>query len=589
MKNTPENSNTFFVPIEEEVQKLQTLILSLENQNDSLNLQVEPLQPSENSPTVFISIEEENATLRQENQSLNTQIKYLKFQVEQLKKVVFGSKRDFVPPREDAKNQLYLFDTPVQVEEEPSVETKPKSEKPKRKAKRKKVPPHLETIEVVIPAPESKKKTASGEELILLGYEVSEKLHQVPAKFQRLLIKREKYGYKNSREVLYTAPPPKCIVEKGRLSDTFIQEIVFQKYFLGVPLYRQIQNYKSQGVELAKSSLSDVVKQFANFYRPVWKAIGREVFSQKWIQTDSTPIKCSGLQKEKMKQTQFWGYRNTRGCYFIWGKTKSHKEILNVFEEFGYLEENESSGAKEKKITWEGYLMADADPAYVTAMKGQKKRTQKEEVSFLSTILIVLMACLAHVRRKFVALYKEEALAKSLVEQIDEVYRLESRLKDERKQENWSDQEFYERRGKMRQDKSKPLMDSILKTISEEWNSGKHPPQSALGKALSYAHNLEERLKVFLTDGELPIDNNEMEGNIKGCVIGRKNYLFIGSEDAGEWAALCHSLIESCRQLGIDPREYLEKSTIGLLNGEAPEKLTPYAMREQIRAFATNF
>ena len=71
--------------------------------------------------------------------------------------------------------------------------------------------------------------------------------------------------------------------------------------------------------------------------------------------------------------------------------------------------------------------------------------------------------------------------------------------------------------------------------------------------------------------------------------MGRKNYLFVGSEDAGMWAAICHSLIESCRQLGLDPRDYLAKSTKGLLEGKKPEELTPYAMREQVKAFPTNF
>ena len=540
--------------------------------------------------TIFVPLEKEVKTLRSEKQELLEEVKYLKIQVGYLKKLAFGTKRDRLPtPAEEHPNQRYLFETPVQVEEEPKEEEKAKTEKPKKKAKRKPVPRHLETVEIVLEAPPEKKVSPTGEAFNLLGYAENEKIHLVAAKFQRVVYKREQWGDATTREIKFTTPPPKCIIDKGKFTDEFIQEIILQKYFLSVPLYRQIQYYSTQGIELAKSTLSDAVKQFATFYEPIWKAIGREVFLEKYVMSDSTHIDCQGLQKETMKQTRFWGYRNEVGCYFVWGKTKSHSEILEVFKNLGWLEVKPSGGKELRRITWRGYLMADDDPAYVTALKGQKKKRKEEEEHFFSEVEIILLACWAHVRRKFVSIAEGELLAKVLAEAINEIYRLERKIAQERVEQSWSKEEFYEKREKLRQEKSAPLVNALLEKIDEEWNSGKYPPKSAMGKALAYAHHLEERLKVFLTDGELPIDNNGTERNIKGCVMGRKNYLFVGSEDAGMWAAICHSLIESCRQLGRDPRDYLAKSTRGLLEGKKAEELTPYAMREQVKAFPTNF
>ncbi len=540
--------------------------------------------------TIFIPLEREVETLRSDKKELLEENKYLKLQVGYLKKIAFGSKRDRLPSQtEENPNQRYLFKIPVQIEEDSKEESPPKTEKSKKKAKRKPVPRHLETVEVLLEAPSEEKVSPTGEPWNLLGYEENEKIHLVAAKLQRVVYKREKWGDSTTREVKYTTPPPKCIVPKGKLTDEFIQEIIFQKYFLSVPLYRQIQEYGMQGVELAKSTLSDAVKQFAHFYEPLYQAIGREVFLEKCVMSDSTHIDCQGLKKDSMQQTRFWGYRNEVGCFFAWGKTKSHKEILEVFKNLGWLEVRTSGGKDLRRITWKGYLMADDDPAYVTALKGQKKKRKEEEAQFFSEVGIILLACWAHVRRKFVEIAEGEPLAKVLAEQINEVYRLERKIAQERVEQNWSQKEFYEQRGKLRQEKSAPLVKALLEKIGEEWNSGKYPPKSAMGKALAYAHNLEERLKVFLTDGELPIDNNGTERNIKGCVMGRKNYLFVGSEDAGVWAAICHSLIESCRQLKLDIRDYLAKSTKKMLEGESPEKLTPYAMREQVKAFQTNF
>lgn len=533
MKNTPEQRNTFFIPIEQEHKKLL-----------------------------------------QENKLLREKISALEFQVEQMKKIIFANKK-IGSSEPNSANQLYLFENEVQTNNEEDVEKEtpvtPEKKEQARNAKRKSVPTNFEEKVVILEAPSEKKfDPKTGEALSLVGYETSERLHRVPGKFQRVIYKREKYGYADSRDLVYTAEPLKAIVPKGKLTDEFIEEIVYQKYLMGVPLYRQLVSYNAEGADLSKSTLSDTVKQFANFYRPIARAILEEVFSEEVVHADETRINCQKRigQKQELKETYFWAYRSEKGCYFHHG-SRSHKEIHAIFGKLGLLKEEITPRGKRQVIQWNGYLMTDDYEAYETA---------------LYCSLIIHMACMAHVQRKFKELAEGFPCAKEILAEINKLYELEAKWKAEALEKKICEEEFYGERGKKREEFSKPILEGILVKAEEEINTGKYPPQSAIRKALNYAYNLKERLKVFLSRGDLPIDNNSAERRMKGPVIGRKNYLFVGSEDGGDWSAICYSAVESCRLLGLDVKEYLKRAVSGLLEGKSAKTLTPYALREEIRA-----
>lgn len=535
-----------------------------------------------NDNTFFIPIEHEHQTLLEENKQLREKISALEFQVEQMKKILFATKTSS-PSAPENTNQLYLFESSVQLppEEEAEVEKKAQTEpeiegtveekKKAQQAKRKTVSSTIEEKVVILEAPSEKKvDTKTGEALSLLGYETSERLHRVPSKLQRVIYKREKYGYKDSREVVYTAEPLKAIIPKGKLTDEFIEEILYQKYFMGVPLYRQLQSYNAEGADLSKSTLSDAVKQFAHFYRPIARAILEEVFSEEILHADETRINCQKRvgKKHELKETYFWAYRSAKGCVFHHG-SRSHKEVHALFEKLGWLKEENTPKGKREVIQWSGYLMTDDYEAYETALYGST---------------VIHMACMAHVQRKFKELAKSWPAARELAIEISKLYELERQWKTEAEEQALSEDTFYGERGKKRQSLSKPILEGVLRKVEEEINTGKYPPQSAMRKALNYAYNLKARLTVFLNRGDLPIDNNNVERRMKGAVIGRKNYLFIGSEDAGEWAAICYSAVESCRLLGLEVKEYLKRAVTGLLEGKEAKSLTPYALREEVRS-----
>lgn len=445
---------------------------------------------------------------------------------------------------------------------------------PKRKrGKRRTNYQHLEEVEVEIKAPPEMRFDKKGEPLVHIGFEESTKIHRVPGKFQRIRYKREKLGYGDSRDWVYTVPPVKAIVPKGLFTDDFIHDIVIQKYFAGCPLYRQIQLYSSEGVKFAKSTLSESIEFFAKFYEPVVRAILVEIFLEKLVHIDETPIKCQGLKSGAMKKTYFWAYKNNAGCYFKHG-SRSHEEILEVFRTIGLVEKKMTDRGMRFVIQWIGNLMTDDYIAYEAAFYGSE---------------VILMACMTHCRRKFVDLAENYDLAKSIFQDFNELYKFESEVYQESIQKNWDAQTFYSERGKVRDKSSRPVLEKLLHKIAEALLTRRHSPSSALGKALMYVNNLADNLKVYLDDGELPIDNNTVEQRFKGVVIGRKNYLFVGTEEYGAYAAICYSLIESCRMHEIDPRQYLAYTTKAIHEGVPACQLTPNALKQQLRKLPVNF
>lgn len=517
------------------------------------------------SKKVMTNHETTIATLSSTQKELQEKNEKLELENARLRRIAFGNKSERAKKPDDP-NQHHLFEAEIKEELEP--EEKPEPEKPKKKAARKKVPTHFETKEVILEAPAERKVDFQGRPLALLGYEVSERLDYQSGKHIRLIIKREKWGYLDSRDVVHTAEPLQAIVPKGKLTDNFLLLIIFQKFFMGLPLYRQLQEHNSKGAELARSTLSDGVRHFGNFFAPVYDAIKREVFSSRFIHADETPIKCQKLKNGKMKKGYFWAFRSRSSCYFHFGKTRSQEELRKVFDT--------STGPPGCKKSFTLYkddatlkLLTDGYAAYE---------------SFFRDKDITLMACWAHVRRKFYELQEANEDAPKILSRINRLYKFERQVAEQASNEKWSLEKLYEERGKMRQEKSAELVDKIEEQVMALTLAGKYTPANPMSQALSYTEKLFDKLKVFLTDGELPIDNNAAERAIKPVVIGRKNYLFVGSEDAGKSAAIAYSLIESCRQANLDPAKYLEVATRKLHQGEAPENLTPAKLRVELTA-----
>ena len=523
----------------------------------------------------FIPIEDEVKSLHKKNEILTQKLEDQKLQIRNLEKIVFGSKSEKRPsasnPNQMSLNGCEVLNTTdaeidKQVEDAKTIE----EDKPKRKRGRKAIPRTLKEEVLIIEAPEELKKDADGEDLSLVGYETSEKLHIQPAKFVRLIIKREKYGYKDTRDVVNVVKPAPAIIPKGKFTDSLVQEIVFQKYFMALPLYRQALEYNTMGALIAKSTMCDTVKALANFYQPIYEALKAEVFSQIFIHIDETPINTKVTLENRFKKGYYWVYRNRDTCYFHFGKGRSAREIETVFDfSTGPPPDDETFFDNDKK-QWLGYVMTDDYSGYSKAQKDGVIRGKR-------------LACWAHVRRKFIEIEDISSVGKEVVTAINQVYKVEREIKKASKKQRLNPKDLIEYTYSIRQEKSKPLIDAVFNII----NDGKFellPPKSPTWKAIRYAKRLEVYLKTYLENGELPIDNNAAERSIRPLVIGRKNYLFLGSEDGGKWAAVCYSLMESCRLLNIDPRDYLIKSTQAIHDGRTDyTNLTPKKLMSDVQ------
>jgi len=463
--------------------------------------------------------------------------------------------------RQDDPGQEQLFGLPTAQEPEPVATEHITYERDKTKPTtghgRQQVSRELRAVEKIIPVAESDKIGPDGEPLVLTGYEISEKLDLIPEEIVRLVIKRERYGVKATRETVVTAAVEPCLVPKGKATDAFIHEIIVRKYLLGLPLYRQASDLNSRGAEVNDSWLVDCVKHAADHYRPIAEAIRDQVLNNPFVHADETPIRQQ--TGDGVKTGYFWCWLAGGQVFFHYGGSRGQCEVARVF---GMTDDDQRERGE-----WIGFLICDGYAGY-NALIAQGG--------------IIRVACWAHLRRKFKDLDDTDRNAAALVERINDAFRVDRETRKQIEKQRLTPEAAAKLHQEHRQHYALPIIADIRTRMTRL--APLYTPASRMRKAIEYANHLWQALTVYLTDGRLPMDNNAAERAIRPLVIGRKNYLFVGSEDGGEWAAICYSIIESCRMQKIDPRRYLTQVTPLLVSGNKDyARLTPTAMKDQLR------
>ena len=500
-------------------------------------------------------IQNKYASSQEENHRLKSELAWCR-------KQIFGSKSEKSPKAID-QNQLTLFnkkesdkidDADIKISEDVSKLT---SEVPKsplsiegdsedatsKRNGRRTIPENIETEEEIIPVNESQKIDKYGEKLVLLGYDEYEQFIRIPGKIIRKVYKRERWGYKDTRETKATANVKNSIVKRGKYGDPFIHETVFQKFYMGMPLYRQMDELNMQGAELSRSSMSDVIKNFAYFYGPITQAIRNSILKSPFLHADETPV--TQLTLGGKVRGYMWAFKDQNQIYYSYAPSRAGK----VAEEFFFPPENTADGPPKTEpdpgtAIFIEYLMTDGYAPY------------NQVANLLNA---TRMNCWAHARRKFYNASHSNEEAKEIVLLIDDLYRIERKINVQAFDEGWSYFKLVKERHSQRQTASKEVIDTIERRMTEIQVYA--TPKSTLGKACSYCIKNLKAQKVYLKDGRLPIDNNTVERSIRPIAVGRKNYLFVGSEDAGQWAAICYTIVENCRMNKIDPRKYMDHVT----------------------------
>lgn len=306
------------------------------------------------------------------------------------------------------------------------------------------------------------------------------------------------------------------------------------KFVDHLPVYRQIERFKREGIKLSSSTLNGWQESVCNLLEPLYDTLKHRVLSQGYLQVDETPIAV--LDKHKKGKTH-------RGYHWIY-HSPLEKSVL-----FDYNSGRSREGPVKLLKDFKGYLQTDGYNVYELFARRKD---------------ITLVNCMAHARRGFEkALPYDKKRAEYAMEMFQKLYAVEQKSREL----DLSPQQ----RHTLRLDESLPVMNKLGKWIVETYKSSE--PKSPLGKATAYCIPRWDNLLAYLEDGSLEIDNNLTENAIRPIALGRKNYLFAGSNRGAERAAMFYSFFGTCKKNGVNPYDWLKK-VLGIIPTYKVKKLT---------------
>jgi len=470
---------------------------------------------------------------------------------------LYGKKSEKVRASDDAAGQERLFDVPV-ADDATGPDAGDESTKPKRKrgqaAKRdharKPVNPELARVERVHGA-DGPRHAADGNELTITGWDVRERLHHIPEQVVCLVDRYAIWGLPDTRETAETTPVAPAIIPGGKLSDDFLCEIARRKYLLSQPLYRQLLDYNALEADLAVSTMCDGMRALAGFLEPIHRAMELQILAASVVHIDETTMRQQ-CDAHGSVIRYLWAWHAAGQVSFHYG-TRSADEIRAILA---------------RAAAALGWGCPDPGPPRYALTDGYAAYDRP-----LADAGFIHAGCWAHIRRDFKQIAGVFTHAREIFAAITELYRCEKAATKAIAKAGLRGPEADACRLRYRQERAQPALDAIADLV--ERYRPLYKPKGPMGEALTTLANQFAKLRVYATTGHVPIDNNEVERDMRRVAVGRKNYLFVGSEDAGAWCATLYSLIESCRISGIDVRAYLGHAVAGLHAGQDPAELTP--------------
>jgi transposase len=361
-------------------------------------------------------------------------------------------------------------------------------------------------------------------ELRKLGEDVSEVLEYVPASFVVIRHVRTKLSCTKC-DCIVQAEAPSRPIARGVAGPGLLAHVLVSKYCDHLPLYRQSEMYARQDVELERSTLADWVGGSAHLLQPLVEALRRYVMAASKLHADDTPVPVLAPGQGKTKTGRLWTYvRDDRPA----GDTASPAVW------FAYSPDRKGEHPAQHLETFRGTLQADAYAGFNQLYENGR---------------IQQASCWAHVRRKFYDLEQAHAspVAREALQRIGALYGIEETIRGKPPDE----------RRAVRQAQAQPLLDSLRQWF--EATLSKLSRKSETTAAIRYALSRWDALTRYIGDGHIEIDNNAAERSLRGVALGRKNYLFAGSDVGGERAAAIYSLIGSAKLSGLDPEAYLRE------------------------------
>ncbi|MDP5335456.1 MAG: IS66 family transposase [Paracoccaceae bacterium] len=446
-------------------------------------------------------------------------IEKLKHQLAVLRRHRFGQRSEALDQLELALEEEEIARAAAPRSDDKDAACEPVGE-PKRKPRRKPLPDHLHRNDEIL-SPGSQCSECGGS-LRTLGEDVTEELEYVPGRFVVNRIIRPRMACSCCDAICQSSLPSRPI-EKGRPGPGLLAHVLVNKYADHSPLYRQSQIFEREGIDLDRSTLADWIGKSATLLEPLAKAIERHVLGGQAIFADDTPVKLLSPGAGKTKTARLWAYvRDERP----WASEVPPA----AFYRFSRDRKGEQPAGHLKDYT--GWMHADGYSGFNELYQSGRVRE---------------VACMAHIRRKFVDVHKAQGsvIAEEAIKRIAALYGIEKEARGQSPED----------RASIRQEKAKPLLDELAAWLSDQLPkiSGK----SELAKAIRYALTRIKKLRPYLDNGILELDNNCAERSMRCVALGRKNYLFMGSESGGKSAAIAYTLIETAKLNGVDPQAWL--------------------------------
>jgi transposase len=462
----------------------------------------------------------EREALRQDKQGDQQEIARLTLLLDKLRRALFGQKSEKLAGQID-QLQLELEELHInQGERAQSIES---AQAPALRPapQRRPLPEHL-PCDVQEHLPKEPACPDCGGAWTRLGEDVSNVLEHVPASFRVVRHVRPRLAC-SCCERMAQAPAPSRPIARSFAGPGLLSHVMVSKYLDHQPLYRQCQIYERENVSLSESTVGDWVGGVHQLLRPLLEALRRHVFSAGKLHTDDTPINVLAPGTGKTRQARLWVYaRDDRPS----GDTTAPAMWIR------YSPDRRGIHPQTHLKDYTGILQADAFAGYDKIYESGR---------------VLEAGCWAHARRKFYDIHVKSAtpITTHVLDRIAALYKIESGIRGSPA----------DVRRRARQEHAKPIVIALHAWLREQLTTISRKSNTA--DAIAYAMNQWQALVRYLDDGRIEIDNNTAERALRGVALGRKNYLFLGSDAGGERAATMYSLLGTAKLNDINPQAYL--------------------------------
>ena len=499
--------------------------MTQEEMLSQMEMMLQPLQQVNASQAEIIK------KLTEQNESLQSRIKELTAQIAWLNRQLFGRKSEKLPIIDPNYPDLFAGMLPENAQQiadahDEAVEKIVKTKEERRQEKKDRIMMEdLPVLEQVILTPDNLDTDLYKK----IGQEVTRIVEHKPGQLYIKEIIREKWGLKDNTATapkgmsgVLIAPMPLLPIYKGIAGASLLAEILLQKYEYHMPYYRQIKQYSHLGMKgLTESTVDGWFKQTMELLKPLYEVLKAEVMKADYIQADETTTPVMNKDTHKAAKEYLWMVRAVM-------------ERLVLF----YYDQGSRAGAVIESLAnrynFKGYLQCDGFAGYETAFKTNSD--------------VRLLNCMVHIRRHLEqALDENRPMAEHGLSEIQHLYKIEHMCDEE----NLTPEERKTRRNEL----ARPIMEAMKLWMETE--GVKYSESSQIGKAITYAYTRWGNMMRYLDDGRLLLDNNLAENEIRPVTLGRKNYLFCGNHEAAQNMAVVCSLLATCRNHDVNPRDYL--------------------------------